>query len=816
MKKISIFFCLILYLSVSYPQEYTQWKWLQQRPQGLDLRWVHAFDNDTWYGCGMHGLFMKTTDRGQTWFHHAKASHPYSDGDYNMIYAAHFFNKNVGIVGGGDEMRRTTDGGVTWKEIPYVFVATGIIWSDAYFLNDHVGYVTGDNDVQVHRTSDAGLHWRRIDYPNPTNTFDIWVSSDEQTILLATLHGKIRRTTDAGATWSVIDVGVDQTLRKFAFKDNNNGWVVGYGGTAAYTNDAGATWTMANNGLPNSTFWDVDYRNYNGGLQVVLTGDPWYMYGTTNNGDTWTQISFRPSLSKQRWNDTYHATDFLPDGSFVTVGESGLINSVIGSDGPKCYTDWVKAGDIRDVWVQSPTGKIITVGAETSSGINDQIMISTNAGATWKIVNISSNTILRGISMADTSIGYTVGEGGAIYKTTNGGNSWSSKSSGVSANLYGVKFVNPNVGWAVGAGGTVIKTTDGGTTWNPQNSTIPASIYGVDFIDENTGWISGGSGNVRKTTNGGDTWINQNVSMAGSVNYTVKAVNSNIVFVGGTNKISKTIDGGSTWDTLTLPAQFGVNIYDMDFDDENYGVAGCGESKVLITTNGGATWKMEFANNFTVFGVDIVSSPTMKSTFLVGYNGTVLVSNISLVPVELASLTTNVQGRDITINWSTATEKNNQGFAIERKLNNGEFKEITFIEGKGTTTVVQNYSFVDKNLSQGLYTYRLKQVDYDGTAEYSSEVTAEIGSPTVFRLDQNFPNPFNPSTVIKYSIPIQQQVTVKVFDLLGNEVSTLVNEVKSAGNYEITWNAANYASGLYFYQIKAGNFSDIKKMILMK
>lgn len=198
----------------------------------------------------------------------------------------------------------------------------------------------------------------------------------------------------------------------------------------------------------------------------------------------------------------------------------------------------------------------------------------------------------------------------------------------------------------------------------------------------------------------------------------------------------------------------------------------------------------------------------------------------AVVPVELLSFSSSVIDNDVTLNWTTATETNNSGFQIERRETKNERSEywinIGFVNGNGTTTESKTYSFKDENLSAGKYQYRLKQIDFDGTFEYSNSIEAEILPPAKFSLEQNYPNPFNPSTTIKYSIPdvgtglAVSNVTLKVFDVLGNEVATLVNEVKPAGNYKVEFNASNLATGVYYYKIIAGDFVQTKKMILLK
>ena len=187
-----------------------------------------------------------------------------------------------------------------------------------------------------------------------------------------------------------------------------------------------------------------------------------------------------------------------------------------------------------------------------------------------------------------------------------------------------------------------------------------------------------------------------------------------------------------------------------------------------------------------------------------------------IVPVELTSFTSLVYDNNIQLNWQTATETNNQGFEVYRNGN-----KIAFVEGKGTTIETQDYTFVDKNLQSGIYNYRLKQIDLDGTQEVVGELTVNLSLPEQFSLEQNYPNPFNPSTTIKYSIPASEFVTLKIYDVLGNEVASLVNEEKPAGTYEVEFNShsdegQNLSSGFYFYKMQAGSYTQTKKLILMK
>lgn len=190
--------------------------------------------------------------------------------------------------------------------------------------------------------------------------------------------------------------------------------------------------------------------------------------------------------------------------------------------------------------------------------------------------------------------------------------------------------------------------------------------------------------------------------------------------------------------------------------------------------------------------------------------------NEASVPVELVSFTSISNNGNIVLNWETATETNNSGFAVERKAGSGNFETVAFVEGAGTSTENNRYQFTDNNAISGIYYYRLKQIDYDGTYEYSNVIEVNTELPDNYLLSQNYPNPFNPATTIKFSIPESGMVKVSVFNVLGEEVATLVNEFREAGTHEVKFNATGLNSGIYFCRFESDSFSDIKKMMLVK
>jgi hypothetical protein len=233
--------------------------------------------------------------------------------------------------------------------------------------------------------------------------------------------------------------------------------------------------------------------------------------------------------------------------------------------------------------------------------------------------------------------------------------------------------------------------------------------------------------------------------------------------------------------------------------------------------------KRNLANDSWVALSTTVSGTVLTATGLTSFSDFAIGGdNNNQLPVELSSFTSSVNGKNVVLNWSTSTEENNSGFNVERRANGTEtWVNAGFVAGNGNSNTIKNYSFEDRNLSSGGYHYRLKQVDFNGNYKYydlANEVT--VGIPSKFALSQNYPNPFNPSTKINYEIPFDSKVSIKIFDITGREVASLVNNVQLAGYYTVDFNASALSSGVYFYQITADggsqSFAKTLKMMLVK
>jgi hypothetical protein len=238
----------------------------------------------------------------------------------------------------------------------------------------------------------------------------------------------------------------------------------------------------------------------------------------------------------------------------------------------------------------------------------------------------------------------------------------------------------------------------------------------------------------------------------------------------------------------------------------------------LSASNGTSKSVDAFTTSATGYGTLFSAAWTGSYTGLTGTQGNFSVISLSYddpVPVELTSFSASASGNNVVLNWVTATETNNSGFEVER-LTNGNWKRLGFVSGNGTVTETSVYNFVDKNLLPGTYSYRLKQIDFDGAQSYSQIVESEIDNPMSYSLEQNYPNPFNPTTTINYSVKENSNIKITLFNSLGEQVKVLLNEVKETGFYSLSFNAAAYPAGTYFYEMRSDNFVQVKKMTLLK
>ncbi len=452
----------------------------------------------------------------------------------------------------------------------------------------------------------------------------------------------------------------------------------------------------------------------------------------------------------------------------------------------------------------------------------------------------------------------TTGTARGIFKSTDGGDTWTNVFSTGTSNYLEIACDSLNNVYAANVSNGLIYSTDGGQNF----TTIPASTFGGSNVNTvacgRNGHIFAGvtNGGVWRSTDYGATFANTGALTNTIVTIAVDKFNADRIYAGsssaslngffistdggatfGASTISLNIwqilqtssnelyivttsspyafnestDGGLTWTAVgNLPAAMRGATLDLIED-----IYTAGNGGVYKSTNGGSTF---INHNFTASTNKIISYENKIMVCATGTtNGGVWVFTDTQIPVELSSFSTVANSDYVELNWTTATELNNSGFEILRSTqNNNDWTNIGFVPGFGTSTETHSYSFTDNDISPGKYFYRLKQIDFDGNYEFSIIVEVEVVQPFAFSLEQNHPNPFNPSTKINFQIPSASFVNLVVFDILGNEIATLVNEEMQAGSFEIEYNPARIPSGVYFYKLTTGDFVQTRKMILMK
>ncbi|MBL8006428.1 MAG: choice-of-anchor J domain-containing protein [Ignavibacteria bacterium] len=442
-------------------------------------------------------------------------------------------------------------------------------------------------------------------------------------------------------------------------------------------------------------------------------------------------------------------------------------------------------------------GSLVPAGSNIYIGFREVVPDNLNDGATFSLDLVS---VTAGVSPPTCNY------------------SWSAQTSGTTQTLYSVSAVSDQVGWAAGAAATVIRTTNGGTTWTSASGTgISGDVYNIYALSATDALCttSPAATFIYKTTNGGTTWT-QVYTLAGGFINAIHMVSATEGYaegdpVGGKWTIVKTTDGGNTWARMaTEPAQVGT---EAGWNNALYIIGtniwfGTNATKVYHSTDMGVTWTSG-ATTGTVnsYGVHF-NNPT---TGLAGGPAMVVTTHggTSYSAATAPGTTGNLNGIEGagTDWWALRSDAN-----IYRSTN-GAANWTTAYTQAGA--VFQDIDFVDvggcpKGWAVGNAGAVARMQTITGISNYNNEI------PASFNLKQNYPNPFNPTTNINFSLPKSGLVTLKVYDMVGKEVATLVNEVKSAGNYIVGFNASNLPSGAYFYRIESGNFTDTKKMLLIK
>jgi len=569
-------------------------------------------------------------------------------------------------------------------------------------------------------------------------------------------EGYLFKTTNGGLNWDTLSTGYSQT-NNISFINENIGFISGTN-KVLKTTDGGNTWSykfLLNLGH----FWNngMFITNENSGFVI---GESGVIYHTTNGGDIWL------TQHLNEFNDL-HCVEAINYNDAISVGKNGTILKTENNG-----RNWISL--ISPVYHNLNSVQLLPGLILYAVGDSGSVIRSYNA-KDWTIIPTPTNKNLNDLFFFDIFRGIVIGNQGMILKTDNGGTSWQNISTGISGNFKKIDFLNDTVGFIVAGNATLLKTTDGGISWDSTNQINRDNLYDLQFVNSSFGFIGSNYGVVYKTANAGESWFPLHTHYSSENITTIHFVTQYFGWVATeSKKIFRTSDGGNSWSSR-------LNVYNVinsiDFFSTHYGVA-------------------------------------------VGQNGTIMIGDGGPpIPVELISFFGYQESGKVYLNWQTATELNNLMFEIQRKVVGSEWLTIGYKPGAGNTYETQKYEFIDDcfDIKGGsTLSYRLKQVDFNGEFNFSDEISISNLALSDYELYQNYPNPFNPATIITYQIPERGFVTLKVYDVLGNEVATLVSEEKPAGRYQVDWNAIVLPSGIYFYQLKAREFIETKKMILLK
>lgn len=397
------------------------------------------------------------------------------------------------------------------------------------------------------------------------------------------------------------------------------------------------------------------------------------------------------------------------------------------------------------------------------------LSIAVNIYSQWYVQTSGTQNSLRSVFFINNNTGWICGFE-CVLKTTDCGNTWSLTY--LDGNHKSIFFNDESEGWICGDNGRIYKTTNGGISWVIVNSGVSSALNQITFSDHNTGIISGSNNKILKTTDSGITWNNINIFNSVLDFYSAKILDAEHYIVTGTeSSIYTSSDAGIFWDTLSLGMP--NPLLTAEFTDQNTGwVSGCC-GMFMKTSDGGSSWSPEvyLTPGYSINSIDFIDPVT---GWIVGDAGYIL-------------RTTNGG-----INWDSLNSLTQNGLYSVCFLN----KDTGFVAG---------YNGLILRTSNG---------GGKGYPLNVNQISAEF--PAKYYLAQNFPNPFNPVTVILYSLSQNSFVNLKVFDLTGKEVAELVNKKQNSGTYEVDFNGAGLSSGIYFYAFTSDNYSDTKKMILLR
>lgn len=737
------------------------------------------------------------------------------------------------------------------------------------------------------KSTNAGNTWTNITTGLPSTTYfsRIKVRPYNSSQLLAALgNNGLYRSTNSGTSWTQILTGrIDDIVFS---PTGDTAFAIGGSNGLRRSINGGSTFSAYGTGLSTGTRTQFDLAKSNPAfMYAAVYSSTVNIYKSTNYGANWTNLTTTTDFqnqTSQAWYDLYLRVN--PKNHLkVYVGVVDVFRSTNGTDFIN-ITNGYSGGNVHvdqhylffhpsqeNTFIACNDGGIWRTANNGDSFINLNQSLTLTQFYRISASPFSPSRILGGTQDNGTqqtystlnwsaayggdggevcfnpfNSDYIIGEtqNGGLFRTTNGGSNWSSSISGInmseSVTWIAPILAHPSVsGTFYVARQRVYRSTDNGGNWTPisanVNGTSAVREMAISKSDPNIMFATSGS-YVFKSSDAGVTWNNVTSGLPGRTitSVSVYPTNPNEVFLTfsgfGTDKVFKSSNGGSTWISISgnLP-DTPVNdifIYPNNPGNPNTFFVAT-DVGIFLTENNGVNW-VEISidlPNTVVMHLDYAPGNQMLRAGTHGRGVFEAFIDFS-IPVELIAFSVNEVDKKVVLNWKTATETNNSHFEIERKFKNQDWEKLGVVAGSGTITEFRNYFYEDDFsaiLYNGTVLYRLKQVDYNGTFEYSEIIAIDVEYiPTEISISQNYPNPFNPETTIKYWLNVEANTRITVYNSLGQQIEELQSLLQNPGTYSVTWNAVNYASGIYFYSFEVKDQAEkllhreMKKIILLK
>ena len=742
----------------------TTWYPLNNSGTDKQLLSVFFFDQLNGWIVGQEQTILHTSDGGSHW------NSQYFTGSEHYFSVYFTTLLNGWIAGAANQygvIKKTTDGGVTWTNS---LIPTSRI-NSIKFIDENIGCVVGD-DGRIFTTSNAGTDWNLAISNTSSNLQDFYMNPSGEGRAIG-YDGTIIHTTDHGSNWNIEASPTTQTL--YAIEGE---YVVGWAGTI----------------LHHETNWEIiseGYTNHLSGIDFDIFTADGYVVGadglilkTTDAGITWLPEDSHTSYDLYDIEALYTCSYFDPDG--VAVGEYGTV--ILRYSGNWQHKDILTTDKLHDVYLAGFTGQMFVAGEW------GRIWKTTNYGYNWYLKHENTSYHLYAIDFAFSETGYAAGMSGAVLKTTDDGESWFDISPSSINSFRSIDFIR-NKGWVVGLDGCIFRTTDSGLTWI---ETLPKvtneTLNKVKFVNQEVGWIVGDNGTILITTNGGVNWYRQDSPSNGYLT-SVYFPETGIGWIcGWDGVILHTTDGGGT---------ILFEVYENN--NLNLSIPDPGELSDVIEVQISPEKLADLTLSGVTVIIDSVLHPQVSDlAILLTHYG---ITDTLITLTEIAD--TNVLHCNLTDAAAIFISEGEPPYEGSYKPHS----PLSVFSGKNPNGIwtLKIIDMVSGN-SGVLQSWGLK-LFFDAPTNVESDY---LTFPDKFEIYQNYPNPFNPSTTIRWQMPEVGFVTLKIYDVLGREVTTLVDEELNAGKHEIVFDASRLSSGVYFYQLKAGEFIETKKMILVK